>query len=194
MAALPDLGLRCLQEGERLPGSTGITTSPLWDGSSLKHFISSSRSVVSSSAADSLPDCSGEVTLTSTLNSEEAWWWGLLPLPDCSASDREEGQESGGAGLWGSGCTAVVLVEVAVEDGGFWSGFPSSAWPSPDASFCFCSCSFCRLRCFFRNLARRFLNHTCRGRDRVMICYGRGDSHNTSFVCTVLLVCFGVAN
>lgn len=52
---------------------------------------------------------------------------------------------------------AVVLVVVALR-----SVLESSAELSaaPDASFCFWSCSFCRLRCFLRNLARRFLNQT----------------------------------
>lgn len=43
------------------------------------------------------------------------------------------------------------------------SALASSVDPSAaaDASFCFWSCSFWRLRCFLRNFARRFLNQTC---------------------------------
>lgn len=117
----PDLGLRCLHEGDLFPGR-GIT-SPL--GSSRKHLSSSSRSVLSS-AADSLPDCSGEVTFTSTLSSDGCG------RADCSASDTDEGQERGG-GLWDSGSAVVALP--AVAEGG--STLLSSGCPSPDASFCF---------------------------------------------------------
>lgn len=59
--------------------------------------------------------------------------------------------------MWASGSGVVGVVLVLVR-----SVLESSVEPSaaPAASFCFWSCSFCRLRCFLRNLARRFLNQT----------------------------------
>lgn len=129
---LPGLGPSRLQGGETFPG---VITLSLFN-SSLCGLDSSSLSVALSSVADSLPDCSAEVTFNSTLISDTNRRGG-------PSTSKEE--EDGGS--WFSGVMVV--------------GASSSSPPSRLASFCFWSCSFCRLRCFLRNLARRFLNHTC---------------------------------
>lgn len=135
---IPGLGLSRLQKGERFPGVGSFSTFR----SSLCCFISSSLSVALSSVADSLPDCSADVTLSSTLSSDASAWGAA------SASIEEEEEEDEGG--WFSrarleGASSLSLVPRA---------------PSVETSFCFCSCSFWRLRCFLRNFARRFLNHT----------------------------------
>lgn len=146
---VPDVGLNRLQDGELLPSCAAASpcASSLTFTLDSPPISSSSLSAVSS-AADSLSDGSGEVTLTSTLISPD---WG------CTAASRSEWQdeeEEGGGGVRASATTVVVVVVRSVLE--------SSVEPSAAAvaSFCFWSCSFWRLRCFLRNLARRFLNHT----------------------------------
>lgn len=131
LTSLPGLGLRRLQGGESLPDLSTFMSS-WWS------FNSSSLSVVLSSVADSLPDCSAEVTFSSTLSSDG---------PSAS-TEEEEDVDEGGSGF----------SRFTVEGVSFLSLAPNV--PSGEASFCFWSCSFCRLRCFLRNFARRFLNHT----------------------------------
>lgn len=92
-----------------------------------------------SSVADSLPECSAEVTFKSASS-------GTGRASDPSAS-RGEDEADGGSGASG---------RTAAEGGASSFSLP----PSPGASFCFWSCSFWRLRCFLRNLALRFLNQT----------------------------------
>lgn len=101
-------------------------------------FKSSSLSVALSSVADSLPDCSAEVTFSSTLSSEG---------PSASIEEDEDVDEG-----------ASGFSRLTADGGSVLSLAPNV--PSGEASFCFWSCSFCRLRCFLRNFARRFLNHT----------------------------------
>lgn len=125
---LPDFGLPVVHGGVAPPVDSG--PAPL--SSSLNNGGSSSLSV-KSSVPDSTPDCSGDVTFT-------------------SSSFTSTG---GGSVAWFfSGGEGGVFVDVA-------SSFFSVSWcPSDSASFCFWSCSFCRLRCFLRNFARLFLNQT----------------------------------
>lgn len=133
----PCLGLSLLQ-GETSPGVTALShfISSLW------HLLSSSLSVALSSVADSLPECSADVTFSS-MSSGTGRTTGL----SVSREDEEEEEEGG----------TCVSGRMVAEEGGV-SSF--SLPPSPDASFCFWSCSFWRLRCFLRNLALRFLNQT----------------------------------
>ena len=139
---LPGLGLSLLQAGETSPGVTALShfISSLWD------LLSSSLSVALSSVADSLPECSADVTFNSMSS-------GTGRTTGTSVSREEDEEEEDEGGSWVSGRIVV---------GGGPSSF--SLPPSPDASFCFWSCSFWRLRCFLRNLALRFLNQTCQQR------------------------------
>lgn len=136
---LPGLGLSLLEAGETLPGVTALSHF----SSSLRDLLSSSLSVALSSVADSLPECSAEVTFSSMSSGT-----GRTTGPSASREEVEEEEEDEG-GSWASG-------RMVVEGGVSSFSLP----PSPDASFCFWSCSFWRLRCFLRNLARRFLNQT----------------------------------
>jgi len=134
---LPGFGLSLLHAGETSPGVTALSrfASSLWG------LLSSSLSVALSSVADSLPECSADVTFSSMSSGSGRTG------PSASREEEEEEEEEGGS--WLSGRTVVE---------GVASSF--SLPPSPDASFCFWSCSFWRLRCFLRNLALRFLNQT----------------------------------
>lgn len=125
-----DFGLSGLHGGIVPPANTA----PAPFSSSRKDAGSSSLSV-KSSAPDSTPECSGDVTFTSSLSSSGG---GSMPWV----------ASGGEGGVW------VVLVGSA-------ACFFSASWFSCEsASFCFWSCSFCRLRCFLRNFARLFLNQT----------------------------------
>lgn len=137
---LPGLGLSLLQPGETSPGVTALShfISSLWD------LLSSSLSVALSSVADSLPECSAEVTFSSMSSGT-----GRTTGPSASREEEVEEEEEDEGGSWVSG-------RIVVEGGASSFSLP----PSPDASFCFWSCSFWRLRCFLRNLALRFLNQT----------------------------------
>lgn len=152
---VPDVGLSLLQNGELLPAwiDPSACTSSLSFTLDSSLISSSSRSALSS-VADSLSDGSGDVTLTSTLISPG---WGRAAASRSDSEWQDEEDEGGGGGLRTSGTTVVVVVGVFVRSVLESSGESS---PAPDASFCFCSCSFWRLRCFLRNLALRFLNHT----------------------------------
>lgn len=147
---LPEVGLSRLQDGELLP--VGSPPSPWISSLSftlVSPLISSSSLSALSSAADSLSDGSGEVTFTSTLISPG---WGRAAA--ClSVSEWQDEEEEGGGGVRVSGARVVAVVRSFLES----SVAPSAA---PWVSFCFWSCSFCKLRCFLRNLARRFLNQT----------------------------------
>lgn len=136
---LPGLGLSLLQAGESSPGVTALShfISSFWD------LLSSSLSVALSSVADSLPECSADVTFSSMSSGT-----GRTTGPSVSGEEEEEEDEGGS---W-------VSERIVVEGG--MSSF--SLPPSPDTSFCFWSCSFWRLRCFLRNFALRFLNQTWR--------------------------------
>ncbi len=135
---VPGLGLSLLQAGETSPGVTALShfISSLWD------LLSSSLSVALSSVADSLPECSADVTFSSMSSGT-----GRTTGPSVSREEEEEEEDEGGS--WVSG-------RIVAEGGASSFSLP----PSPDASFCFWSCSFWRLRCFLRNLALRFLNQT----------------------------------
>lgn len=98
-------------------------------------------------------------TLTSSkvlLNSSSLSIWSSAAdsLADCSDRVRLRSVPTSLGRLWTFSVSGVVA----------WvSSTGSSVFPSlwlPSQSFCFCSCSFCRLRCFLRNLALRFLNQT----------------------------------
>lgn len=90
--------------------------------------------------------------------------------------------------MWASGSRVVVavvvlVVVVLVVLVLVRSVFGSSVGPSaaPDASFCFWSCSFCRLRCFLRNLARRFLNQTFQTDQERPVCESRSQVDANNF-------------
>lgn len=152
---LPDEGFSRLHKGELLSACAPPSPCVFPLASSL---ISSSSLSALSSAADSLSDGSGEVTLTSTLISPG---WGCC----AGASEWQEEEEEGGGGVCVSGSRAAAGAGSALESS---AGEPSAA---PAASFCFWSCSFCRLLCFLRNLARRFLNHTWQaGLENELLC------------------------
>lgn len=162
------MGLSRLQDGELLPSCappSPCVSSLIFTLAS--PLISSSSLSALSSAADSLSDGSGEVTLTSTLISPG---WGRAAA-SLSVSEWQEEEEEGGGGVRASGSRVVVVVVVVVRSGLESSEEPSAA---PDASFCFWSCSFCRLRCFLRNLARRFLNQTWKVGGQTDECLGQG--------------------
>lgn len=118
---LPDEGFSRLHNREFL--SSCVPPSPCVF--TLASSLISSSSL--SSAADSLSDGSGEVTLTSTLISPG---WGCV-----GASEWQEEEEEGGGGVCASGSRAAVgallLFRSALESS---AGKPSGA---PAASFCF---------------------------------------------------------
>lgn len=121
---LPDEEFSRLHKGEVLSACAAPSPCVFALASSL---ISSSSLSALSSAADSLSDGSGEVTLTSTLVSPG---WG------CSgASEWQEEEEEGGGGVRPSGSRAAAgalpLLRSALES----SAVEASG--APAASFCF---------------------------------------------------------
>lgn len=122
---LPDEGFSRLHKGEFLSACAPPSPCVFALTSSL---ISSSSLSALSSAADSLSDGSGEVTLTSTLISPG---WGCVGASEW----QEEEEEGGGGGVCASGSRAAVgaplLFRSVLESS---AGEPSGA---PAASFCF---------------------------------------------------------